>query len=60
MYLNESSTSNIKGRATRPVKNDIANQAHTVEMAVVCLDTTGDGCIGAFGFGDLRIDVFQP
>jgi hypothetical protein len=42
------------------VKNDVANQNHSVEIDIACFDTTGDGCIGAFGFGNLRVDVFQP
>lgn len=42
------------------VKNDVANQNHSVEVDIACFDTNGDGCIGAFGFGNLRVDVFQP
>lgn len=42
------------------VKNSVANQNHTVEVDIACFDTNGDGCTGAFGFGDLRVDVFEP
>jgi hypothetical protein len=42
------------------VTNTVASQLHTIEVDIACFDTTGDGCVGAFGFGDLRVDVFQP
>jgi hypothetical protein len=42
------------------VTNSVANQKHAIEIDIACFDTTGDGCVGAFGFGDLRVDVFQP
>ena len=42
------------------VTNDITNQNHAVEVDIACFDTDGNGCTGAFGFGDLRVDVFQP
>jgi hypothetical protein len=42
------------------VKNNVANQNHSVEVDIACFDTDGDGCIGAFGFGNLRVDVFEP
>jgi hypothetical protein len=42
------------------VKNNAVNQKHTVEVDIACFDVTGDGCIGAFGFGNLRVDVLQP
>jgi hypothetical protein len=46
--------------AVATVTNRTANQAHRVEVDIACYDVTGDGCIGAFGFGDLRVDVFRP
>jgi hypothetical protein len=42
------------------VKNDVAGQKHSVEVDIACLDVTGDGCQGAFGFGNLRVDVLAP
>jgi hypothetical protein len=42
------------------VTNDVASQKHSVEVDIACFDTTGDGCIGAFGFGNLRVDVLTP
>jgi hypothetical protein len=42
------------------VTNRVVNQTHRVEVDIACYDVTGDGCIGAIGFGDLRVDVFRP
>jgi hypothetical protein len=42
------------------VKNNAVNQKHSVEVDIACFDVTGDGCQGAFGFGNLRVDVLQP
>lgn len=42
------------------VKNNAVNQKHSIEVDIACLDVTGDGCQGAFGFGNLRVDVLAP
>jgi hypothetical protein len=42
------------------VTNNVADQAHKIEVDIACLDVTGDGCQGAFGFGNLRVDVLAP
>jgi hypothetical protein len=42
------------------VKNTVANEKHSIEVAIACCDTNNDGCGAAFGFGGLRVDVLTP